>query len=248
MRRVAKFQGVIAVLSVIGLAVAVALFPLPAVAQNVAGAPELAPPATGPLSQPPAAPVPAAVSGDVTMRDFFVNLQVDGNLVGRVSLFDAAGNLTPASVSIHFIQNGAVVLMARSDERGNFQAVGLPPGTYSVIAMDQEGFTAFSVRVLPFDQNAAPNQMVLAMTLIPPVDTALLAQMIGQGPMVMAAPAGFPMGAANGGGGGGGAGGGLGAALGAAGLAGLAGLAGQDDEEQMASPFQVPENKTHYGN
>jgi hypothetical protein len=175
-----------------------------------------------------------------------VHLGVDGNLAGRVSALDASGTLFPVRATIRFVRDGRTVTSVRSDEMGNFQAVGLRPGPYSVIASngrmmsgdarDYVGATA--VLVLPYDPTALPEQLLLNMVLIPMEDLAELIseQLLAPGglpipPGMM--PGGFPMMC------GGGGGEGLAALLGLAGLAGLAGGQGRGAGARppVASPF-----------
>jgi hypothetical protein len=198
---------------------------------QVAGQGAVMPPPVAP-PVPTLPPPPPHVS--VPVRSSIVHLRVDGNLFGRISLFASTGNLVPAKATIHFVQNGHEVFTTQSDERGNFQAVGLRPGVYSVIAMGADGFTAFSVLVLPYDPAIPEDELLLQGTLIPPADMALLTQMFSATPVPVTTP---PMAVGPMGGGGGGGAGFRGFALG--GLAGLAGLAGLGGEEKPATPFQI---------
>ncbi|NQT15967.1 MAG: carboxypeptidase regulatory-like domain-containing protein [Planctomycetes bacterium] len=181
----------------------------------------------------PVAPGEAEIAAE-TQRPYTVHLRVDGNLAGRVRAINTAGNLVPVRATISFMQEGRVVGTARSDESGNFQAVGLRPGTYSVVASgrsapggSREYIGAFSVRILAFDESAPGDQLLLDMTLMPADD---LMKLLG---METPAPYLLPQAPMMSGGGGGGGGGGLGALLG---LAGLAGLAGLGQQQQQASP------------
>lgn len=83
-------------------------------------------------------------------------VSADGNLPGELRVFDESGNLVPARVRLFFLQQGEIVTQTRPDDQGNFQAVGLIPGVYSVVAAGPEGFGAFSVRVLPATEPVAP--------------------------------------------------------------------------------------------
>ena len=188
----------------------------------------------------------AAVAGQAGGRaDHAIHLGVDGNLPGRVLALDGSGTAIPVRATIRFVRDGQTVTTVRSDERGNFQVIGLRPGPYSVIAMNGRTMTgdardyvgAAAVLVLPYDPTASPEQNLLTMILIPMEDLSqLVAELLGGEnlpiPPGMMMPGGFPM---MGGGGGGGEG--LAALLGLAGLAGLAGSQGGARVPPVASPF-----------
>lgn len=170
----------------------------------------------------------------------------DGNLPGNLRVFDNAGNLVPARVTLFFVQNGQVVSQARANEQGDFQASGLQPGIYSLVAAGQSGFAAMGVRVLPPPDrpeapkantigrarevsNARAAQLRMNMSMIQPADVRTSFQLAqrenagGMGgfpgfPQGGFPGGGFPGGGLPGGGGGGGAGGG---GLGLGGLGGL---------------------------
>lgn len=181
------------------------------------------------LSPPQAQSYPPAFAVD-GVRLHAVHLRVDGNLAGRVSAMASSGALMPARATMSFGQNGQMINSSRSDERGNFQVVGIQPGVYSVIATGPDGFSAFSVQILPFDETAPMNMLLLDITLSPlefmdwlrPVEPAAILRPV------------TPYSTVGGGGGGGGAG--LGAALGLAGLAGLGAATGGGGGQSVASP------------
>ena len=88
-----------------------------------------------------------------------MRLRADGNIPGQLRSYDAAGNLTPVRARLFFVQKGQVVGRAQSDDKGQFQAIGLKDGIYSVIVASPEGFGAMSIRILPFvgeERPAAP--------------------------------------------------------------------------------------------
>ena len=177
-----------------------------------------------------------------------MRLRSDGNLPGQLRSFDVAGNLTPVRARLFFIQNGQIIGRATADDNGRFQAVSLDGGPYSVVAASPEGFGAFSLRILKNDgtphvtpprvksigkfkeasevkvianQPPPADPMFLDISVIPPSDFPLIAQIIRDQVPGMAVPGGAaplaPAGLGGGGAGvGGGGGGGLGGALGAA--------------------------------
>jgi hypothetical protein len=164
-----------------------------------------------------------------------VNLRVDGNIAGRARMIDASGNLVPMRATISFMQDGRVVTVARSDESGNFQVVGLRPGTYSVVAIARSAsgeayVSAFSVQVLPFAEETPNGQQLLDITLMPANDLMKLLGQQASGTPPPSQPQPYM------GSGGGGGGGGLGALLGLAGLAALAAAGQQDGQNEPASP------------
>src|SRR5690606_34517628 len=55
-------------------------------------------------------------------------MQSDGNLPGRVQVFNSTGSLVPAQVRVFVLKDGRVVHTTDSDAEGSFQLVGLPAG------------------------------------------------------------------------------------------------------------------------
>lgn len=78
-----------------------------------------------------------------------LSLSSDGNLPGNLRVFDDNGKLIPARVKLYFLQGGKVVAQTTPNQDGDFQAVGLKSGTYSLVAAGQSGFAAMGVRILP---------------------------------------------------------------------------------------------------
>lgn len=76
-------------------------------------------------------------------------LQQDGNLKGKVRMVDAGGTLTPARVKLFFVRHGEVVAQTTPNSEGIFQATGLTPGYYSVVADGASGMSSTGVRVVP---------------------------------------------------------------------------------------------------
>jgi hypothetical protein len=85
-------------------------------------------------------------------------LQSDGNLLGKVQTIDDAGTAVPSRVRLYFVRRGTVVTHALPDEQGSFQAAGLTPGYYSVVAAGQGGFAAVAVRILPPPERPEPTK------------------------------------------------------------------------------------------
>ena len=96
-----------------------------------------------------------------------VRLQSDGKLEGRVSIIQATGKRLPADAQLKFQRDGELVEEATTNQDGQFEVVGIDPGTYVATASIENGSTDFSVNVLPYDANAEPDQMILDATLTP---------------------------------------------------------------------------------
>lgn len=109
-------------------------------------------------------PTPADTADDVVR---VVRLKSDGNLEGRVSVIQATGKRLPADAAVKFAKSGEVVNEATTNEQGQFELTGIAPGTYTATASIEHGSTDFSVSVLPYDENAGPEQMILDATLTP---------------------------------------------------------------------------------
>ena len=239
-----------------GAGILVILFAAHALAQPAAAplAPTPAvPPAVPNVTAPrPAEAAPISVAYGRPSRT--VRLRNDGNLVGRVMGPDSVEGQKPVRARVALAQNGQIVHSVRSDETGYFQISGIRPGAYSVFVAGQGGFTAFAVRVQPFQEQAAvertaPGEAKFQFanlnaaqdgeiessldisSLSPSVDGNVFSQVLTE--EGLAPPAGAPgmaggfapgMGQGMGGMGGGGAGAGAGGGLGLGGLLGAAGM------------------------
>lgn len=96
-----------------------------------------------------------------------VRLKRDGNLEGRVSVIQATGKRLPVDAEVTFARAGKVVNEAKTNQEGQFEVSGMQPGTYMATASIQTGSTDFALNVLPYDENAEPEQMILDATLTP---------------------------------------------------------------------------------
>ncbi len=125
----------------------------------------------------------------------------------------------------------------RTNLEGRFQAIGLKPGVYAVVADAGGYFGAFSVEILPYDIAADASRAILDLTLVPM--EALAGREIAEQPMTALPMDAYPMMGGCCGGGGGGGGGALAGLVGLAGLAGLAGLGGSGGSggSSQASPY-----------
>lgn len=152
----------------------------PAAAAPKAAVPEPQAPAA---PAPPAAQAPKAASSNGTLPALedgqlyhAVYLRVDGNLAGRVSVFDSQGARRPVSTTVKFVQRGQVVNTARSDEWGRFQSTGLLPGVYSVISVGKSGVGVYAVRILPYNETSSRAQSLLDVVLVPTGDSGLISR------------------------------------------------------------------------
>jgi hypothetical protein len=230
-------------------------------------------PALSGLAQPPAAPTIApqrdiaaveedaeAAVGDISALPGVAGIQTvhlrrDGTLAGRVSLLDAAGEVRGTAARIKFI--GHATATTASDDDGDYSVDKLKPGIYAVLAASEEKSNVSTIRVLPFDENAPPEQLTLPLPLVLPTDSPFVQQLMGcagvwdpagLGPAAFApgmapAPVGTAPGAFGGAAGGAmGGGGGLGAALGLGAMGAGIGLGslGNDDNGNPppATPFE----------
>lgn len=85
-----------------------------------------------------------------SLRRMWVKLTNNGNVVGRVSVYDPQGTMRPAPrVHIQFLQAGRVIAETDTDVKGIFLTT-LLPGVYSLVAVGDIGVVATSLTVLPF--------------------------------------------------------------------------------------------------
>ncbi|GIW94952.1 MAG: hypothetical protein KatS3mg110_2993 [Pirellulaceae bacterium] len=89
-------------------------------------------------------------------RRFWVRLTPNGNLIGRVVVYDASGNLVAAAnVTLRFLQSGRIIAETFTDAEGVFLTT-LVPGVYSVIGFGDVGVFAAALTVLPAARGTAP--------------------------------------------------------------------------------------------
>ncbi len=106
-----------------------------------------------------------------------VHLQIDGNLVGQIAI---PGSTKPGHAQVNFVQGGKLIATVQSDEFGRFQIIGLTPGVYSIRAKGPGGVALLAVPILPFEANAAGEESILKLTLIPQADYDLLPKAVGK--------------------------------------------------------------------
>ncbi len=112
--------------------------------------PEGTPP-TGAPAVPEGAPAPMADAISDQSRTHRIRLSSDGLVPGKILVVDPQTNaVVPATdLTVMFAQNGEIKAQVEPGEGGVFQASGLGPGLYSVIASGASGFVAFGVELLP---------------------------------------------------------------------------------------------------
>ena len=135
-------------------------------------------PTAGDATNPAAPPTGSANVMHEGRLMHLVHLQNDGNLVGRVGVFDAAGVRRPVQVRIAFAKDGQLLQTVRSDEWGRFQVAGLKPGVYSALMVGQGVFGAFQVKVAQFTETALTEELFLDATLVPVADAPVFGQLI----------------------------------------------------------------------
>lgn len=163
-----------------------------------------------------------------------VRLHVDNNLVGRVRIARKKGKPTPVMAQLTFFDlqaqpTDAPVDISHTTASGYFQMTQLVPGKYMTSVVSVFGPVNFEVEVLPFDESATPEEMLLDVVLLPNVDLDLIEEMVVEQccPKCGAAGGGCCEQRHR---------------WGLLGLAGLAGLAGIGDGENPVSPFKPDEH------
>lgn len=131
-------------------------------------APLLAP-RDAPADPSPAAPnaaeaVPAPEAAAGPARVPAVRLQSDGRLVGRVRRLSArpGERVRVQRTRVFVLKNDQIAAQAPVDRGGSFSVNGLNPGSYSLVALGNDGFTAFSFRALAASRDAANRPRSLA--------------------------------------------------------------------------------------
>ena len=85
------------------------------------------------------------------IRAHWVNLNQEGQLVGRISVFDAQDQFVPvANLQIRFVREGTTVATTRTDETGRFVVSTLRPDVYTLVAEGPNGFLGYSLEILSF--------------------------------------------------------------------------------------------------
>ncbi len=96
---------------------------------------------------------------------FTARLHIDGNLVGHVRLARNRVKPTPLLARVSFWSEGVIVDAARTGESGHFQLTGLKPGQYQAVIMSQFVGARIQVNVLPYEETAKPDELLLDLTL-----------------------------------------------------------------------------------
>lgn len=125
------------------------------------------------------APVPVPNQVVAGSRGFGVRLSGDGLLPGRFSFVDSATGIQVAAkrLTISFLRDGKVLAQARPGVGGVFQASGLAPGVYSMIARGPDGFLATAIYVLP-PLNGQDGGLQIDGALVPPENVPLVRKLI----------------------------------------------------------------------
>lgn len=91
-------------------------------------------------------------------RTYRIRLTRDGLIPGRLNLLDpVTGDVRPmTNVTITMLQHGEVKATAKPGVGGVFQISGLKPGLYSLVGAGEDGYIAYGVQIMPFDDPAEP--------------------------------------------------------------------------------------------
>ncbi len=133
-----------------------------------------------------------APSNDGTLSDVvrgaWVSLTADGLLQGAIATTTTGqGEMIPAEgLTLHFVSSGRIAGTAVTAADGTFEVPGLAPGVYSMIAIGQPGFIAYSVMVLPHAQAQAMKRgqrgVARQVAFQPAVETQIRIEALAVGP------------------------------------------------------------------
>jgi len=116
---------------------------------NTDAAPESDPAAPTPGVDPSPEVSKQQLQNQSANREYFARLTVDGLLPGRLQYVDgrSRGFIPAKRVTISFVQGGKIISQARPTIDGFFQAAGLVPGYFTVVASGPEGVLAFGIEI-----------------------------------------------------------------------------------------------------
>jgi len=145
---------------------------------SVSALPTAASGAESSVSTPAEPEVVPATEAAVAVSINDVILGEHGSVSGSMGLVaDVDGQLQPvAGLRIAFVRGGNIVASAVTDADGSYQASGLNPGVYAVIASGDAGFCAFGFRAVGASASSVPT--VLTTAVIPPRDFDVARQLI----------------------------------------------------------------------
>lgn len=97
--------------------------------------------------------LPEKVEPAATDRIHSVRLGREGLVPGRIAIRDLDGTAKVVNnVKVHFVKNGKPVAVVEPGVNGVFQAKGITPGEYAVIAAGPEVVSAYTVNVVAQDE------------------------------------------------------------------------------------------------
>ncbi len=84
-----------------------------------------------------------------TQRRHQILLTSDGRLLGRIMTFahNQTDDVPLQAAAVHLMRDGRIATETHTDQSGHFEAAGLTPGTYSLIAQSEQGLLAYAVHV-----------------------------------------------------------------------------------------------------
>ena len=87
----------------------------------------------------PASSSPVVVTAGVTTTNIDFDLEKGGSVSGTVFEADGTTPIEGISLEAETLVGGIVVAVTESDENGDYHLGGLPPGTFVILAIDDQG-------------------------------------------------------------------------------------------------------------
>ena len=109
----------------------------------------------------------------VSPKSHLVKLTSEGNLPGKILVADTDGMHRVGDVNVHFVRDGQPIAVVQPGQDGIFNAKGLTPGEYAVIAEGPRVVAAYTVNVVD-NQVEAAEELQLATAGIPATDFPVL--------------------------------------------------------------------------
>jgi hypothetical protein len=116
-----------------------------------------------------------------------VRLSKDGLLTGRLNLADSVtgAHVAAETLTVKFVQRGSVITEVKPGPGGVFQADGLTPGVFSLIASGPDGFFASGLTIYPYIEapQGAPaasiqDALQIDATVVHPANVSLVKKLI----------------------------------------------------------------------
>ena len=119
----------------------------------------------------------------ITRHKLGVHLSKDGLLTGRLNVSDSItrAQIPAENLNIKFVQRGSIVAQVKPGPGGVFQANGLTPGVYSLIASGSDGFFGCGVKIYGFvdtPENEIQDSLQIDMTVVHPSNAQVVQKLI----------------------------------------------------------------------